>query len=75
MQSLGISISNGTITLDNVVNDQVYLKDGIDHFRKSTRSRPSENIDEKELTLKNSNELLTGRQRVILMLLRVENFQ
>ena len=26
MQTLGISISNGTITLDVAINDQVYLK-------------------------------------------------
>lgn len=42
MQSLAVSISNGTTTLENAINDQVYLKVTID-----TRIRFKEKIDEK----------------------------
>ena len=58
MQFFGLALSNGTITLDNAVNDQVYLKDSIDNFKKSTKSRSQEQINNIELTLKNANNLL-----------------
>ena len=38
MQSPGVSIVNGTITLDNKVNDQVKLKHSIDKFKSSLKS-------------------------------------
>lgn len=64
MQSLGVSILNGTIALENSINDQVYLKEAINNLRNSTGPRLPEKIDEKELTLENANEILTGRQRL-----------
>ena len=30
---------NGTITLENAYSDQVYLKEAIDNFKKSSRPR------------------------------------
>lgn len=38
MQSPGLSIVNGIITLDNEVNDQVKLKHSIDKFKNSLKS-------------------------------------
>ena len=37
MRSLGVSILNGTITLDNVVDDQVNLKCAINKFKNSLK--------------------------------------
>ena len=65
MQSLGWSISNETLTLENAVNYQVYLIDAINCFKKSMRARLSEKIYEKDVTLKNTNELIKGKQWVI----------
>ena len=62
MQSFGITISNGTTILENAYNDQMYLKDTINNLKKSVRPRLPGKIDEKELTLKNVNELLAGRK-------------
>ena len=62
---LELEILNGTTTLDNTTNDQVYLKDAIDNFKKSARPRLQEKINEKELTLKNVTDLLTGRLWII----------
>ena len=62
MQSFGITISNGTTILENAYNDQMYLKDTINNLKKSVRPRLPCKIDEKELTLKNVNELLAGRK-------------
>ena len=39
MRSLGVSILNGIIVLDNVVDDQVNLKYAIDKFKKPTKPR------------------------------------
>ena len=36
MQSIGITILNRTATPDNATNDQVYLKNSTDSFKKST---------------------------------------
>lgn len=36
MQSIGTTISNRTATPDNATNDQVYLKDSTNNFKKST---------------------------------------
>ena len=44
-------ISNGTTTLESAYNDQVYLKEAVDNFKKSMRPRLLEKIDEKELTV------------------------
>ena len=54
MRSIEISITNGTTTLNNALNDQVHLRDAIDNFKKSMRAK-----------LKNANELLIRRQRII----------
>ena len=62
MQTFGITISNGTTILENAYNDQMYLKDTINNLKKSVRPRLPGKIDEKELTLKNVNELLAGRK-------------
>ena len=40
----------------------MYLKDTINNSKKSVRPRLPGKIDEKELTLKNVNELLAGRK-------------
>ena len=39
MQSIGTTISNRTATPDNATNDQVYLKDSTNNFKKSTWRR------------------------------------
>ena len=43
----------------------MYLIDAINCFKKSTRARLSEKIYEKDVTLKNTNELIKGKQWVI----------
>ena len=62
MQYFGLAISNGTTTLENSANDQVYLKDANNNLKKSTRPWLQEKIYGKELTLKNVNDLLKGRR-------------
>ena len=47
MRSLELVISNGTITLENAANDQVYLKNAIHSSKKSARSILPAKIDEK----------------------------
>ena len=63
MQSYELAILNRTTTLENVVNDQVYLNNANENLRKSARPRLLEKINEKEITPK--NDLLTRRQCVI----------
>ena len=65
IRSLGLTILNGTTTLESATNDQVYLKDAIDNFKKYSRTRLLEKITEKELALKNTNDLLTRREWII----------
>ena len=65
MLSIGIIISNGTTTLDNATNSQAYLKDLTDNFKEYTRPRLPESICKKERTLKNVNDVFTGRQWII----------
>ena len=65
MQSYELAILNRTTTLENVVNDQVYLNNANENLRKSARPRLLEKINEKEITPKNANDLLTWRQCVI----------
>ena len=62
---MGLAILNGTTTVENAANDQVYLKDAIDNFKKYSKPRLPEKISEKELTLKNTNDLLTRREWLI----------
>ena len=50
LRSFRLDISNGTTKLDNAVDDQVYLKDVNDNFKKFTRPRPREKINEKNPT-------------------------
>ena len=65
MESYELAILNRTTTLENVVNDQVYLNNANENLRKSARPRLLEKINEKEITPKNANDLLTWRQCVI----------
>ena len=57
---------NGISTLDGAVDDQVNLKHTINKFKTSAKARIQEKFffkkNEKELTLKNAGEPLTGRQ-------------
>lgn len=57
MQSYELAILNRTTTLENVVNDQVYLNNANENLRKFARPRLLEKINEKEITPK--NDLLT----------------
>ena len=50
---------NRTTTLENVVNDQLYLNNANENLRKSARPRLLEKINEKEITPNNANDLLT----------------
>lgn len=63
--SLGLAISSGTTTLNNVANDEVYLKDQIYNFEKSTRPRLPGKRNEKELTLKNKIDFVKKRQWLV----------
>ena len=63
MQSYELAILNRTTTLENVVNDQVYLNNANENLRKFARPILLEKINEKEITPK--NDLLTWRQCVI----------
>lgn len=63
--SLGLAISSGTTTLDNVANDEVYLKDQIYNFEKSIRPRLPGKRNEKELTLKNKIDFVKKRQWLV----------
>ena len=65
IQCFRLAISNGTTTLENTVDDQAYLKDAIHEFKKSTRIRLIEKINEKELTPNNANDRLIRRRYVI----------
>ena len=55
---------NRTTTLENVVNDQLYLNNANENLRKSARPRLLEKINEKELKLKYETELFKGKQWV-----------
>ena len=48
MQSIGITILNRTATPDNATNDQVYLKNSTDSFKKSTWPRKKNSYTKKE---------------------------
>ena len=65
MQPFGSALSNGTIMLENAVNEQVNLRSSTDNLKQFTRPRLSEKINEKGVTLKNATNHLKGRQKVI----------
>lgn len=43
----------------------MYLNNGIDNCKKSPSPRLPEKLNEKEITLKNANNFLSGRQCVV----------
>ena len=63
-QSLEVGIWNRNIALDYADNDQVNLKYTINKFKKITKPRNLQKKNEKELSLKNVEDILTGRQWV-----------
>ena len=57
------SISNGTTTVENVINNKELLKYATDNL-KELWNRGTQKVNQKK-TLKNANYLLTGRQWII----------
>ena len=64
MLSLGVGIWNKIITLAYAGNDQVNLQYTINKSKKITKPRNLQKKNEKELSLKNVEDILTGKQWV-----------
>ena len=63
MRSFGREIYSVIITLTDVIEEEIYLKDKIDNFKKSNKPKRPDKKGKKTLSFENAKRLLKGRQK------------